>query len=75
MSVTKITSKGQITIPQKVRKQLGVGPGDKVEFKELDGKFVVEKKIEHSPFDKYVGYLKKKRGQKPDEIVEELRGR
>ena len=75
MSVTKITSKGQITIPQKIRKRLGVGPGDKVEFKELDGKFVVEKKIELSPFDKYVGYLRKKRGREPDVIVEELRGR
>lgn len=75
MSITKITSKGQITLPREIRKQLGVGPGDKVEFKELNGKFVVEKKIEYSPFDKYVGYLKKKRGQEPDVIIEELRGR
>jgi AbrB family looped-hinge helix DNA binding protein len=75
VAVTKITSKGQITIPQKVRKRLGVGPGDKVEFKELNGKFVVEKKVEYSPFDKYVGYLKKKRGREPDAIVEKLRGR
>ena len=73
MAVSKITSKGQITIPQQVRKKLGVGPGDKVEFRELNGKFVVEKIIDHSPFDKYVGYLKKKRGREPDVIIEELR--
>ena len=43
----KLTSKGQITLPQPVRHKLGVGPGDKVVFVEgSDGKIVVRGKSE-----------------------------
>lgn len=30
MSITKLSSKGQITIPKEVREKLEIGPGDKV---------------------------------------------
>lgn len=36
MSTATITSKGQITIPKSVRQRLGVNPGDRVEFIELE---------------------------------------
>ena len=29
---TKLTSKGQLTLPLEIRKSLGVGPGDRIEF-------------------------------------------
>ena len=29
---TKLTSKGQLTLPVEIRKSLGVGPGDRIEF-------------------------------------------
>lgn len=32
MTTATVTSKGQITIPAKVRNDLKVGPGDRVEF-------------------------------------------
>ena len=32
----RVTSKGQVTIPQKVRELLGINPGSEVDF-ELDG--------------------------------------
>lgn len=32
----RVTSKGQVTIPQKVRRQLGIAPGSEVDF-QLDG--------------------------------------
>jgi antitoxin PrlF len=35
MSTATLTSKGQITIPAKVRAELGVSAGDRVEFIEL----------------------------------------
>ena len=32
MSTATVTSKGQVTIPRKVREHLGLGAGDKVDF-------------------------------------------
>lgn len=32
MSTVSVTSKGQVTIPKKVRQALGITPGSKVEF-------------------------------------------
>lgn len=40
----KLTSTGQNTIPAKIRADLGVGPGDRVEYVKLpDGQIVVRK--------------------------------
>ena len=74
MPQAKITAKGQVTIPLVVRRRLGIGPGDEIEFRETANGFLVTKRVPTSPFEKYVGYLKKKRGQHPDRIIEELRG-
>ena len=41
---SKITSKGQTTIPAEVRKVLGIGPGDLVSFEIDDGKVIMVKK-------------------------------
>jgi len=40
MASATLTSKGQITIPLRVREKLGLEPGDRIEFVEVDeGKF------------------------------------
>ena len=36
MSTATVTTKGQITIPVAVREALGVAPGDKVQFVEIE---------------------------------------
>lgn len=42
MASSTITSKGQITIPVKVREALGLGTGDRIEFVELQkGQFAI----------------------------------
>ena len=41
MELAKVTSKGPITIPLAIRKQLGVREGDKVLFVEENGKIVL----------------------------------
>ena len=46
--VSRISSKGQVTIPAKIRKAIGIEPGDMVGY-ELQGKSVKLKRIE--PFD------------------------
>ncbi len=42
MSEATITSKGQITIPARVRQALGIGSGDRIEFVEVEkGQFAI----------------------------------
>ena len=74
MSKAKLTSKGQVTIPKDVRAQLGLRPGDEIEFVKEGAAFRVQKRVVTSPFDKYVGYLRELAGQDPDQLVEEMRG-
>ena len=70
----KITSKGQITIPKRVRERLGVRPGDEIEFAEENGTVRIQKRVSTSPFRKYRGYLKQLAGHDPDELLEQMRG-
>jgi antitoxin PrlF len=39
----KITAQSQISLPAEVRKKLGVGPGNFIEFEEADGQIVLRK--------------------------------
>ncbi|HXF50607.1 MAG TPA: AbrB/MazE/SpoVT family DNA-binding domain-containing protein [Dehalococcoidia bacterium] len=75
MAKTKITIKGQITVPKHVRERLGLRPGDEIEFVEDKAGFRVQKRVPASPFAKYRGYLKGLAGRDPDELVEQMRGR
>ena len=58
MIVAKVTSKGQVTIPKRVRERLGVQPGEDVGFEEKDGLMLIKKAVTKSPFDKWMGKLK-----------------
>jgi AbrB family looped-hinge helix DNA binding protein len=43
MASSRITSKGQITVPKAIRETLGVGPGDRIAFRvQEDGRVLVE---------------------------------
>ncbi len=75
MITAKVTSKGQITIPKKVREKLGIIPGENIGFTEKEGVFYVKKTLKKSPFDKWVGTLKTHKGLKTDKIIKDLRGR
>jgi antitoxin PrlF len=53
-----ISSKGQITVPQEVRKRLGLEIGDRVEFvMEKDCTVIRPVRSEVNPFEKYIGIL------------------
>ena len=69
MARTRITTKGQVTIPKEVRERLGLRPGDELEFTEEDGVFRLRKRLPK----KYRGYLKEFAERDPDELVQELR--
>lgn len=46
ISESKITTRGQITLPIKILKRLKLSPGDKIVFEENDGKLVLTKNSE-----------------------------
>ena len=43
LSVSKLTSKSQASIPSRVRRKLGLKPGDSVAFKFHDGQIYLQK--------------------------------
>lgn len=59
-SLTTITTKGQVTIPEFVRKALGVKVGDKVHFSKIysNEKQVLIKIVSKDAVDKLFGSLK-----------------
>jgi antitoxin PrlF len=57
MSTATLTSKGQITIPQTVRRRLGLKTGDRVDFLlESGGRVVL--KSHRAPFEELRGIVK-----------------
>lgn len=69
----KITSKGQITVPKRIRTSLGVKPGDSIVFEE-SGKDVVVRPVRNKrPFEKYRGIGNRGIGQGREAIIRELR--
>lgn len=61
----KITSKGQITLPVEVRRALGVGEGDQVEFfVHRDGRVLVHAR--KTPTSRLFGRLKGRAGPMTD---------
>lgn len=74
MILARVTSKGQITLPKKVRERLGVNPGEDVGFEEKGNLLVIRKVVTKSPFDKWVGKLKHLKGRRSDDLVKEARG-
>lgn len=74
MIVAKVTSKGQVTIPKKVREKLGVQPGEDVGFEEKGDLILIRKAVTKSPFDRWMGKLKHLKGQRSDDLVRDIRG-
>jgi AbrB family looped-hinge helix DNA binding protein len=73
--MSKVTAKYQVTLPKNIRKELGVKPGDFIEFEKHKDEFVLKKKVKNPKgFEKYIGYLKNKKEKDVDKIIEKLRG-
>ncbi len=74
MPRAKVTSKGQVTLPKKLRDDLGLLPGDEIEFY-LDGTtYKVRKLIIENPFTPWIGYAKHLKGWRTDDLINEMRG-
>ena len=75
---TTMTSKGQVTIPKRVRDRLGLKPGSQVEFDlNSDGYVIIRPANDDhpppNPFAQFKGILKT--GLTTDEMMEITRGR
>ena len=70
---SRISSKGQVTVPVDVRRALGLAPGMAVEFMVREGEAVLRKAREGThPVDALYGKLEL--GRPVDAILDEIRG-
>ena len=69
---TKISEKGQITVPKPLRDRLGIRPGDELDVIDDGGRLVLSRAMPDDPVAAVYGILDT--GRSTDEIIEELRG-
>ncbi len=69
-----LTSKGQITLPVKIRRRLGLKPGDVLEFDETVPYLKAHRAFDVDTMRSVVGRGRGKTARTSDEWVEELRG-
>lgn len=72
--LSRVSEKGQITVPKRLRERLGIRPGDKLELVEEAGRIVATKALqgETDPVDAFYGVLDLR--MSTDEAIEALRG-
>ncbi len=69
---SRVTERGQITIPKSLRERLGIQAGQVMEFSEVDGRIVLHREIGKHPVDELFGILEA--GPGTDALMEGLRG-
>ena len=72
--MSRLTSKGQVTIPKAVRDRLGLQPGDEIEFIATPEGIQVRRRQRENQFQRWIGYLSDLEGQDPVDLVREMRG-
>ena len=70
--LAKITAKGQITIPKRIREMLGVKPGDRLLFSREKGRVVIYP-VKGTLFDLRGSLKPKKRPEDLEEVREKVR--
>lgn len=70
MASSTMTSKGQVTIPVEIRKQLGLSPGDRVTFRKSEDGIVIEPAT--SVVRRFAGSLNRFAGNNPDATIEDM---
>ena len=71
---TRVSEKGQITIPKKVREQLGIRAGTVLEVSAAAGRLVAVKQEMQDPFHKWRGKGHLPGGLSVDEYLQRVRG-
>jgi antitoxin PrlF len=73
MNRTRVTERGQVTIPKGLRDRLGIEPGTVLEFDAEGGRLVARKAGGRDPVDSVYGVIDLPRGT--DDALRRLRGR
>ena len=71
----RVTVKGQVTLPKRIRERHGIKPGTQVEIVDEAGRIVVRKETERRGLDAIYGILRGGRWKRTDDLIEALRGR
>jgi antitoxin PrlF len=69
---TRVSERGQITIPKAVRERLGIRPGQELEVREHDGTIVAYKAPTVDPLTAVTGIIET--DGSTDDLIEEIRG-
>lgn len=74
MEVSRISSKGQITIPKAIRKLLNLNEGDRVAFIEENGKIIITKAslVALSELQEALSMEAQEKGITEEELLKEL---
>lgn len=70
--VSRLTEKGQVTIPKPLRESLGLEAGHELEFEEREGTLVVRRRAQADPLRSLVGLVRERIDI--DAYLEETRG-
>ncbi len=69
---TRVSERGQITIPKAIRERLGIRPGQELEVSEQDGTIGAYKASTSDPLTAVTGIIETDRST--DDLIEEIRG-
>ena len=69
---SRVSEKGQVTIPKRLRERLGIRAGVVLEFDAERGRLVARKVVDQDPIDRAYGILGF--DATTDELIEEMRG-
>jgi len=72
MASSRISEKGQVTIPKPLRDAFGIRTGDRLEFVAEEDGIKVTRRVDADPFARLRGSLKLPASV--DEVVDEMRG-
>lgn len=67
-----VTSKGQVTIPKRVRDEFGIAPGTELEFRVEEDSLRVRKIGRREAIDRWRGRLKVE--ESVDQFIDDMRG-
>ena len=70
---SKVTARGQISVPAEIRKKLGIGPGSVLEWDEHEGGVVVRRVGWFSSEDVYNALFAKDGNKRPADVKDAIR--